>query len=371
MRQIGTVGKLPGEEIIYQRVLSVIDYASPGELRLGFVDPEGNTDGSNLNHLTPAPVYPMYTSDDAMLVFGNIRSYESIYVITGTNFLLYDFQSHGFAVPDRIAPISDTHEAIIVTMDEGGAPEDIPYSLRRINLENGKVLATYLTTHPDGKSVTWLEIGTNALDNQDLVFVRWSGNPRHYALVLLNIESRQEIILLDSATLLSAPAFSPDGQWIAYGNVDGVYLLNRTAEGGAPRKVVAAVSAERAPLAPSWSPDGQWLVYHDCLRKCDEDIDDAIEPFTIYKVNVETEERVMLVNGGINPFWRKTGQTNVESSSARKVYSAVMAANRRLMVAGRYPCSACWVTKPSISRKVILSGGSFPTTLTNCARSYP
>ena len=301
---IGNAGSLPEKEIVFQRVHDINIFSSPGERRLGFVDAEGNAAYSNLNQIPMVPpVYPMYTSDNTLLVFNAPRGRGFMSTIDSQgNLVEYNL----IGVHKRVTPINNTHEAVIVTMDKGGSPEEIPYSLRRLDLVSGELLQTYLTTQPDGRTITLLDIGTHVLHDQELVFLRSFGIPRRYEIVLLDVVSQQETALIESTTRLSGPAFSPDGQWIAYGNVDGLYILNRMTGGSVPSKIVDAVSSERAPLLPSWSSDGEWLVYHDCLQDCYEklSLDHDIEDFAIFKVNVATGEKTLLVEGGVNPFWR-------------------------------------------------------------------
>jgi hypothetical protein len=64
-------------------------------------------------------------------------------------------------------------------------------------------------------------------------------------------------------------AWSPDGEWIAYG--DGNLNLIRP-DGSEKRAVVAMSNTRNTWFAPAWSPDSQWLAYqiNDCnLAGCD------------------------------------------------------------------------------------------------------
>jgi dipeptidyl aminopeptidase/acylaminoacyl peptidase len=70
------------------------------------------------------------------------------------------------------------------------------------------------------------------------------------------------------------PAFSPDGEYIAYfhdawdtpsspGYPTGLYIINKD---GTNRQLVL----EGQHWSPSWSPDGEWLVFSttDVIQKC-------------------------------------------------------------------------------------------------------
>jgi hypothetical protein len=101
-----------------------------------------------------------------------------------------------------------------------------------------------------------------------------------------------------------APAWSRDGEWLAYTKMDGIYIVHK--DGTQTRKVVDVdARSESYPgtsqgdwyvglPAPSWSPDGKWLVYHRMT---------AAGP-VICKVNVESGVETEVFQGGMYPDWR-------------------------------------------------------------------
>jgi hypothetical protein len=85
------------------------------------------------------------------------------------------------------------------------------------------------------------------------------------------------------------PAWSPDGNWLAYSADDGLYIADPT---GSQRSSIRL--GLHPYVRPSWSPDGQWLVYD--------------QPYAgqsaIFKVDLDTQTEVLLHVGGYLPDWR-------------------------------------------------------------------
>jgi Tol biopolymer transport system component len=170
-----------------------------------------------------------------------------------------------------------------------------------LDLGRKVVAQTYITT----TGGIWLNVGSNALHGVNLVYVRgWLVDDKYpvVELVLLNTKTRVETVLVtEEGGYLDTPSISPDGQQVAYTAGDGIYVISPGK--GEPRRVVETCSMwDDWPPAPSWSPDSQWLVYHRCTCPCPVQTD--IGDYSIFKVNVETGEEILLVEEGLNPYWR-------------------------------------------------------------------
>lgn len=81
------------------------------------------------------------------------------------------------------------------------------------------------------------------------------------------------------------PAWSADGQWLAYWTDfgDGIFIEHRSE--GEGRRIVEINGYSK----PTWSPDGKWLAYTGTGG--------------ILKVNIETGEHILIYPGGHTPRW--------------------------------------------------------------------
>ncbi|HWZ65095.1 MAG TPA: Tol-Pal system beta propeller repeat protein TolB [Steroidobacteraceae bacterium] len=82
---------------------------------------------------------------------------------------------------------------------------------------------------------------------------------QHYQLIVADADGENAHLILDSRFPIMSPAWSPDGQWLAYvsfeSKLSGVYVqLVRSGE----RRLVSARAGING--APAWSPDGRKLA---------------------------------------------------------------------------------------------------------------
>jgi Tol biopolymer transport system component len=139
---------------------------------------------------------------------------------------------------------------------------------------------------PDGKSLVY---ASRAAGNWDIYFQRVSGK------TALNLTK-------DSAADETQPAFSPDGELIAFRSEregGGLFVMGATGE-----------NVKRLTdfgFNPAWSPDGQWIA---CADESLVDPLDRPNPFSrIWVVNVATGERKHLVTkeDATQPNWSPHG----------------------------------------------------------------
>lgn len=92
------------------------------------------------------------------------------------------------------------------------------------------------------------------------------------ALYLINVDGTNRTQITDNGVIFSGaePAWSPDGQFIAFASSynDGVYVI--AADGSHKRHVSASTSAR----LPAWSPDGQRIAYS-------APVENAVQLFTM------------------------------------------------------------------------------------------
>jgi hypothetical protein len=298
---------LPAADIVFQTATS-----DDRPYSLGFL----GADGENLKYIEVrlyiggAPIYPAQTSDGTLLAFcGSHGSSDPMSAITSEGHLV-KYEGFCGGGGSRIAPVRGSHQVVIAEPYTGGSHKDIKSHIQLLDLDAKVVAQTYLTT-----TGVYLEVGTNALHDANLIYVRgWEEEGGHSIeeLVSLNTETQEETVLVsEEKDRLASPAISPNGQWVAYTTDDGIYVVS--VDGGEPWRVVEACVEWRDsggydwwiawPPAPSWSPDSQWLVYHRCTRPCSESCQDT-EDYSVFKTNVGTGEEVLLVEGGLNPYWR-------------------------------------------------------------------
>ncbi len=198
----------------------------------------------------------------------------------------------------------------IVALVRGGEDSE---RLVRINFKRCRLVKDYLEETRD------LDLGTNPAFENFIVFSRTErkmNRPVKTEIVLLDTSTSELRILKtlditnnDIQSPYRAPAFSPNGRWIAYTDVNSIRLMRP--DGTEDHELVNVKGWYENglfswPPAASFSPDEQWMVFHRCPKGNCSVIWD-VGPGRIYKVNVQTQEETLLFDNGGNPIWRLKG----------------------------------------------------------------
>lgn len=305
---------LPDREIVYQ-TSNVLRSGSTTERRIGFVDAAGR--GQTLvaiarSDISPA-VEPVWTSDGNQVLFRN--NYSQGLVSIAKDGTLREYSNSILRAAPTIEP-----STVLLNM----AYDSSHLMIALFDLGSGHVLRPFVLD--EGKHETF---GANALSGASLVTARWwqpgiDSDQLVYELVIRDTESHEERVLLrqegaDVEIRITSPAISPDGRQIAFTMSDGLYLIRP--DGTSLQRLLPLQMVREGwlgrrwyewPPAASWSPDSRWLVYSRCIVPAPRYCDSIAEDYAIYKLNVETLEEVLLVEGGVNPYWRLTPSSDVD-----------------------------------------------------------
>ena len=189
------------------------------------------------------------------------------------------------ALPRERMPATPSHFEGVAVADWKGAGSDYVVVGRVSTLENGTLavdfdlvntltgvrLATQRFTgspsalrnaaHRVSDAVYQKVLGVRGAFATRIAYVSVDGVPPalHYQLTVADYDGENAHLILDSRFPIMSPAWSPDGQWLAYVSFEsklaGVYVqLVRTGE----RRLVSARAGING--APAWSPDGKKLA---------------------------------------------------------------------------------------------------------------
>jgi hypothetical protein len=307
--------QLPERDIVFQTATL---WGGGTDSRLGFI----NTDGSGLTYfqiafkLSPdveklavgSPIYPVITADNSTLVFRMVGMSGH----PGSLALIRSGQ-HAIICPiemgiTRPSITSDQKQIVTDLVNPGGRLSlyDLGFCLSTAENNVGEVFDISIERYPTYGD---LSPSKNRLVFQAIVDDSSVENPKYPGIFVRDLDTGNETLIGSGL----APAWSPDGEWIAFRGLDGIYLVRSNGEG--MQLLVEYVSPEEGrsheewPPLPEWSPDGEWLAYHRCIldvgpqTDC-SDTSNGIN-FSIFMVNVNTGQEIKVFDGGLNPYWRQ------------------------------------------------------------------
>ena len=104
-------------------------------------------------------------------------------------------------------------------------------------------------------------IGTRGAFATRIAYVAVDGTPpaQHYQLIIADADGENSQVVLDSRQPIMSPAWSADGQWLAYVSFENraAAIVVQQLRSGERRTVSARVGVNQA---PAWSPDGRRLA---------------------------------------------------------------------------------------------------------------
>jgi hypothetical protein len=306
--------QFPERDIVFQTATL---WAGRADSRLGFI----NSDGSDLTYfqidfkISPdvgrqavgSPIYPVITADNSTLIFRMVGMSGH----PGSLALMHSGQ------PAIICPIEMGITRPSLTSDQKQIVTDLVNPGGRLSLYDLRVCESAAENSVDEIFDIPIEryptYGALSPSKNRLVFQAIADDssvekPKYPGIYVRDLDTGKETLIGSGL----APAWSPDGEWIAFRGLDGIYMVRPNGEG--MQLLVEYASPEEGrsheewPPLPVWSPDGEWLAYHKCILDPGPKVD-CSEPsdginFSIFVVNVDTGHEKKVIDGGLNPYWR-------------------------------------------------------------------
>ena len=96
-------------------------------------------------------------------------------------------------------------------------------------------------------------------ENNQIAYVRSiiEEGQGHVGLYIYDLVAEEEHLVVNGATQMSPQAWSPDGEWIVFGNFRTLYKVRPDGTD------LTQLTFERERFRPAWSPDGEWIAYDD------------------------------------------------------------------------------------------------------------
>jgi Tol biopolymer transport system component len=273
-----------------ERTIGVIAYSPETE-----VDSEGDpvgsasvftirSDGSHRTRLVSDAAAPTWSPDGSRLAFVDEGGGVNVTRADGTGRHGIARHLHGFCWRPTWGP--DSRQLACVT-EWGGGESESHTAVVTIDLRTGHV-REFLKDRADADaSLAWSPDGrTLAIDRGPAGGLDPWGEKT--GIDLLDLERGETRRLL---TVGWTPAWSADGERIAFGTADGIATIKRD---GTYRRMVVESASRLA--SPSWSPDGKQLAY-DARGGFPEDRG-------VFVIDIDGTDRRSLDHRGLDPDWR-------------------------------------------------------------------
>lgn len=179
------------------------------------------------------------------------------------------------------------------------------WTILKIDLSTCKKVHTFVdySDRPDKFAIAGFSFSPT---RQELVYGRITEpyKNRGYEILQVDVKTGKTIRIAEGIN----PTWSPEGEYIAFIGLDGLYVL--TFDRGGPISSLLVDQPFFNPWVgpspwtdisiPYWSPDGNWIIYHRCdtTRIC------HWEDARIYKISTYSGEEETILVGGEFPNWR-------------------------------------------------------------------
>ena len=151
--------------------------------------------------------------------------------------------------------------------------------------------------HPSGRFIGFNHAPLKQIDYPYYCFPEQSFKDDQTGFWLINSDGTN--IRRVFSNTLEYPAWSPDGQWIAF-NMSGQICKMRFTGNGFDAGTLVQLTTSGG-FFPAWSPDGKWIAY-------DRSLADASGPAGIWRMKIDGSSKQSLF-GGSFPSWSPNGNT--------------------------------------------------------------